>query len=81
MSELLTAEGYEQTREKLRDLETRLAEIENALDLAADHLASVRAVLQNDDEEVFARYQVVRSPANQAKADDTDLSPMSAHER
>ena len=28
MSELLTAEGYEQTKEKLNDLETRLAEIE-----------------------------------------------------
>ena len=28
MSEALTAEGYEQTKQKLRDLETRLAEIE-----------------------------------------------------
>jgi hypothetical protein len=42
MIELLTAEGYEQTKEKLRDLETRLAEIENRTDLDADHLASVR---------------------------------------
>jgi hypothetical protein len=42
MSEILTAEGYEQTKEKLRDLETRLAEIEKRMDLDADHLASVR---------------------------------------
>jgi hypothetical protein len=42
VSELLTAEGYEQTKEKLRDLETRLEEIENRTDLEAEHLASVR---------------------------------------
>jgi hypothetical protein len=42
MTEILTAEGYEQTREKLRDLETRLAEIEKRTDLDAEHLASVR---------------------------------------
>lgn len=42
MSEMLTAEGYQQTKEKLRDLETRLAEIEKRTDLDAEHLASVR---------------------------------------
>jgi hypothetical protein len=42
MIETLTAEGYAQTREKLRDLETRLAEIEKRADLDPDHLASVR---------------------------------------
>ena len=42
MRELLTAEGYEQTKEKLHDLETRLAAIEKRADLDADHLASVR---------------------------------------
>ena len=42
MSELLTAEGYEQTKEKLRDLETRLTDIEQRTDLDAEHLASVR---------------------------------------
>ena len=42
MSESLTAEGYEQTKEKLRDLETRLAEIEKRTDLSPDHLESVR---------------------------------------
>ena len=42
MTELLTAEGYEQTKEKLRNLETRLAEIEKRTDLDPDHVASVR---------------------------------------
>lgn len=42
MSEPLTAEGYEQTKQKLRDLESRLAEIERRANLAPDHLASVR---------------------------------------
>lgn len=42
MTEILTADGYEQTKEKLRDLETRLADIEKRTDLSADHLASVR---------------------------------------
>ena len=42
MIELLTAEGYEQTKEKLRDLETRLAEIEKRTDLDPEHLASIR---------------------------------------
>jgi hypothetical protein len=42
MSELLSVAGYEQTKEKLRDLETRLEEIENRTDLDAGHRASVR---------------------------------------
>jgi len=42
MTEMLTPEGYEQTKEKLRDLETRLAEIEKRTDLHPDHMASVR---------------------------------------
>jgi hypothetical protein len=42
MSEMLTAEGHEQTKEKLRDLETRLAEIEKRTDLDPKRLASVR---------------------------------------
>jgi hypothetical protein len=42
MRELLTAEGYEQTKEKLRDLESRLAEIEKRSDLSPTRLASVR---------------------------------------
>jgi hypothetical protein len=42
MRDLLTAEGYEQTKEKLRDLETRLSEIEKRSDLSPTRLASVR---------------------------------------
>ena len=42
MIETLTVEGYEQTKEKLRDLETRLAEIEKRTDLDPKRLASVR---------------------------------------
>ncbi|MGA2618596.1 MAG: hypothetical protein ABSF26_13365 [Thermoguttaceae bacterium] len=42
MTELLTADGYEQTKEKLHDLEVRLAEIEKRSDLDPEHLASVR---------------------------------------
>ncbi len=42
MSEPLTAEGYEQTKEKLRNLEERLAELEKRTDLHPEHLAGVR---------------------------------------
>jgi len=42
MSGILTAEGYQQTKKKLRDLEIRLAELEKRTDLKAEHLASVR---------------------------------------
>lgn len=40
--EILTPAGYEQTKGKLRDLESRLAVIERRTDLASGHLASVR---------------------------------------
>lgn len=42
MTEMLTAEGYEQTKEKLRDLEARLADIEKRTDLDPRRQASVR---------------------------------------
>jgi hypothetical protein len=42
MSELLTAAGYEQTKGKLRDLETRLAIIEKRTDLSPSHQAGVQ---------------------------------------
>jgi hypothetical protein len=42
MTEALTPEGYEQTKEKLADLERRLAEIEKRTDLDPEHLLSVR---------------------------------------
>ena len=41
MNEELTAEGYEQTREKLRNLERRLAEIESRSDLPPSRRAAV----------------------------------------
>jgi hypothetical protein len=42
MREPLTPEGYQQTKEKLDDLQRRLGEIEKRTDLNPDHLASVR---------------------------------------
>jgi hypothetical protein len=42
MTELLTAEGYEQTKEKLRDLVTRLEQIEKRTDVSPENLSSVR---------------------------------------
>jgi len=42
MRETLTPEGYQQTKEKLADLERRLGEIEKRTDLKRDHLAGVR---------------------------------------
>jgi hypothetical protein len=42
MRQTLTLEAYQQTKEKLADLERRLAVIEKRTDLAPTHLASVR---------------------------------------
>jgi hypothetical protein len=42
MKEILSAEGYQQTKEKLADLQRRLVQIENRTDLDPEHLASVR---------------------------------------
>jgi hypothetical protein len=42
MKEILSPEGYQQTQEKLADLECRLAQIENRTDLDPEHLTSVR---------------------------------------
>lgn len=39
MTEMLTAEGYEQTQVTLRGLQARLADIEKHTDLDLDHLA------------------------------------------
>ena len=41
MNEELTAEGYEQTRENLRNLQQRLAEIESRADLPSARRATV----------------------------------------
>jgi hypothetical protein len=42
VKEPLTPEGYEQTKAKLQDLESRLAELERRTDLTPEHMASVR---------------------------------------
>ena len=41
MIEQLTAEGYEQTKEKLRDLELRLADVERRTDFPLERIESV----------------------------------------
>lgn len=42
MTQLLTPRGYEQTKQKLAQLERRLEAIEKRTDLEAEHLDSVR---------------------------------------
>lgn len=42
MRELLSEAGYQQSKSKLRELESRLAEVEKRTDLRPEHLASVR---------------------------------------
>ena len=42
MSEILTTEAYEQAKTKLRDLETRLAALNQRVNLKPAHQASVR---------------------------------------
>lgn len=42
MTETLSQEGYEQTKEKLRDLEQRLTDVEKRTDFKPQHLDSVR---------------------------------------
>jgi hypothetical protein len=72
MSESLTAEGYEHTKEKLRDLETRLEEIESRTDLGAEHLASVRRSYRMmmreylQDIKLYEARQAKQQPAAQA---------------
>ena len=61
----MTTEEYEQTKEKLRDLETRLAEIEKRTDLVPAHLASVRRSYNMMIREFLQEIKVFE--ANQAK--------------
>ena len=42
MTEMLTPEGYERTKEKLAELERRLGEIDKRTDLDPEHHARVR---------------------------------------
>ena len=46
MTELLTADGYVQTQDKLRDLQARLAKLEQRTELNSEQLASVRRSYQ-----------------------------------
>lgn len=46
MTELLTADGYVHTQDKLRDLQVRLAKLEQRTDLDREQLASVRRSYQ-----------------------------------
>jgi hypothetical protein len=65
MNELLTAAGYEQTKEKLRDLEARLAEIEKRTDLDPEHLASVRRsykMMMREYLQDIKRYEAKHNP-------------------
>lgn len=42
MNEPLTTAGYEQTKQKLQELESRLAVLEQRSDITPTHLSSVR---------------------------------------
>lgn len=72
MSESLTVEGYEQTKEKLRDLEARLEVIESRTDISAGHLASVRRSYRMmmreylQDIKLYEARQAKQQPAVQA---------------
>ena len=67
MSEQLTDEGYEQTKEKLHDLESRLAEIVRRTDLAPAHLASVRRSYKMMIRESPARNQSFTRPSTSSR--------------
>jgi hypothetical protein len=72
MTEHLTTEEYVQTKDKLRDLEVRLSNIEKRTDLKPDHLASVqrsykmimRELLQ--EIKLYETKQAKRSPRESA---------------
>ena len=72
MSELLTDEGYEQTKDKLRDLQSRLAEIKQRTDLSPSHLASVRRSYSSMIREYLQDIRLYE--AKHAKPDSTSLA-------
>lgn len=73
MSEMLTAAGYEQTKEKLRELESRLAEVEKRTDLDPAHLASVRRSYRMMMREYLREYlrEIKLYEARQSKREST----------
>ena len=68
----MTAEGYEQSKEKLRDLEARLEVIESRTDISAGHLVSVRRSYRMmmreylQDIKLYEARQAKQQPAAQA---------------
>lgn len=67
MTETLTLEGYEQTKEKLADLKRRLEEIERRTDLKAEHLESVRRsykMIMREYLREIKLYEAKHSPKN-----------------
>jgi hypothetical protein len=53
MTENLSASGYEQTREKLSEIEGRLAQLEHRTDLGAQHRSEAR----RSCEQLIAQYR------------------------
>jgi hypothetical protein len=66
MREMLTPEGYEQAKAKLRDLETRLADLEKRSVLDAAHLASIRRsykMVMREYLQEIKRYEAHQGPS------------------
>jgi hypothetical protein len=76
MIELLTAEGYQQTKEKLRDLEVRLAAIEKRADLAPEHLTSVRRSYKMMMREFLQEIKLYEASQPKQELPDTGLTPV-----
>jgi hypothetical protein len=78
VTETLTAEGYEQTKEKLRDLEARLREIEKRTDLNPDHLASVRRSYKMMTRELLQEIKLYEAKRAKRDADNPAGTPQRA---
>lgn len=65
MKEALTSDGYAATKEKLRDLESRLAALESRTDLSPVHKASVHrsyAMMMREYLEDIKLYELKNRP-------------------
>jgi hypothetical protein len=71
MREMLTAEGYEQTKEKLRYLEMRLEEMEKRADLTPAHLDSVRRTSKSMMRELLQDIKLYEARQARQKPDTT----------
>ncbi|MCI0462163.1 MAG: hypothetical protein L0Z62_34865 [Gemmataceae bacterium] len=74
MREPLTVEGYEQTKEKLADLERRLAAIEKRTDLDPEHLASVRRSYRMMMREYLQDIKLFEAKTRQTNLDSAGMS-------